>query len=81
MVEALTQREKDVHQLLAYGNSNQAIAADLVISPKSAEKLIGRIFEKCYIDGVGPHRRVKATLLYWKDHLPEFREAIRARRI
>uniref|UniRef100_A0A6M3JH83 Putative LuxR-type DNA-binding HTH domain containing protein n=1 Tax=viral metagenome TaxID=1070528 RepID=A0A6M3JH83_9ZZZZ len=80
-MDHMTPRELDVFQLMAYGNSNQAIAADLVISPKSAEKLIGRVFEKCYIDGVGPHRRVKATLLYWKDHQPEFQDAIRDRRI
>jgi len=80
-MDHMTPRELDVFQLMAYGNSNQAIAADLVISPKSAEKLIGRIFEKCHIDGAGPHRRVKATLLYWKDRQPEFQDAIRTRRI
>lgn len=63
--EILTDRELDVLALMAEGRSNQAIAGQLLMSPKTVETHIGTIFAKL---GLAPaasdHRRVLAVLTY-----------------
>ena len=64
-VAALTQREREVLELMAEGRSNSAISGLLVISERAVEKHIGNIFSKL---GLPPsdtdHRRVLAVLRY-----------------
>jgi DNA-binding NarL/FixJ family response regulator len=61
----LTEREQDVLALMAEGRSNQAIAGQLYMSPKTVETHIGAIFTKL---GLAPaaedHRRVLAVLAF-----------------
>ena len=61
----LTQRERDVLELMAQGRTNHAIAARLVITPGAVEKHVTSIFGKL---GMPPtpedHRRVLAVLRF-----------------
>jgi len=62
-LEALTPREREVLALVAEGLSNQAIADDLVITLRSAEKYVSSIFAKLGLPDTGSeHRRVLAVL-------------------
>jgi len=62
-LEALTPREREVLALVAEGLSNQAIADDLVITLRSAEKYVSSIFAKLGLPDTGTeHRRVLAVL-------------------
>ncbi len=62
---SLTERELAVLALMAEGRSNQAIAGQLFMSPKTMETHVGNIFAKL---GLSPaadgHRRVLAVLTY-----------------
>jgi DNA-binding NarL/FixJ family response regulator len=59
----LTPREREVLELMAEGRSNQAIADELVITLRSAEKHVSSIFSKLGIPATGAeHRRVLAVL-------------------
>ena len=64
-LETLTARERDVLALMAEGRSNQAIATQLWMSPKTVETHVGSIFTKL---GLAPatedHRRVLAVLAF-----------------
>jgi DNA-binding NarL/FixJ family response regulator len=64
-LEALTWREREVLALMAEGRSNQAIAAQLYMSPKTVETHVGALFTKL---GLAPaaedHRRVLAVLAF-----------------
>jgi DNA-binding NarL/FixJ family response regulator len=65
MVDELTQQERIVLALMAEGCSNQGIAERLVVSPRTVETHVARIFRKmnlwpCEDD----HRRVRAVLTY-----------------
>jgi DNA-binding NarL/FixJ family response regulator len=64
-LETLTARERDVLALMAQGRSNQAIATQLWMSPKTVETHVGNIFTKL---GLAPatedHRRVLAVLAF-----------------
>ena len=64
-MDDLTERKRQVLQLVAEGRSNQAICERLFLSPKTVEGHIGNIFTKL---GLLPqdddHRRVLAVLAY-----------------
>jgi DNA-binding NarL/FixJ family response regulator len=60
----LTDREQDVLVLLAGGMAQQAIAAELVISPKTVATHIQRILAK-----LGAHSRAEAIALAYRDGL------------
>ena len=61
----LTDREREVLELIAEGRSNQAIGDRLLLSPKTVETHIRQIFQKLDL-GVDPdsHRRVLAVLAF-----------------
>ena len=60
----LTAREVDVLRLVARGLSNKAIAADLVISPKTAGNHIEHIYTK-----IGTSSRAAACLFAMRNGL------------
>ncbi len=61
----LTDRENDILALMAQGRSNQAIADRLVISERTVESHVGRLFQKLGLaDAPDDHRRVLAVLAY-----------------
>ena len=61
----LTDREQDILSLMAQGRSNHAIAHRLVISERTVESHVGRLFPKLGLDDTpDDHRRVLAVLAY-----------------
>jgi DNA-binding NarL/FixJ family response regulator len=61
----LTDRERQVLELIAEGRSNQAIGDKLYLSPKTIETHIHQIFQKLRLDGSpDSHRRVLAVLAF-----------------
>jgi DNA-binding NarL/FixJ family response regulator len=61
----LTPRERDVLREMAEGKNNAAIAAALVLTERSVEKVIHSIFQKLGLTWeTSVHRRVKAVVLY-----------------
>ena len=61
----LTPRERDVLQEMAEGKNNAAIAAALVLTERSVEKVIHSIFLKLGLAWESAvHKRVKAVVLY-----------------
>jgi DNA-binding NarL/FixJ family response regulator len=66
-LDALTPREREVLQLIAEGLSNPAIADQLGITLRSAEKYVSSIFVKLDLPDTGTeHRRVLAVLRFLK---------------
>lgn len=64
-VAELSPRERDVLERMARGMSNDAIAADLVLSVRVVEKHINAIFSKLGLtEEREVHRRVKAVLIH-----------------
>ncbi|MDP9299926.1 MAG: response regulator transcription factor [Actinomycetota bacterium] len=64
-LDELTEREREVLALIAEGRSNQSIAQILVLSPKTVEAHISRIFSKLGLEGAPDHhRRVLAVLTF-----------------
>lgn len=65
VLDALTERERDVLELMAQGRSNSAIARQLHLSERTVETHVGRIFSKLGIaEGPDDHRRVLAVLAH-----------------
>ena len=66
-LEDLTERDREVLELMAEGRSNHAIASRLVITERAVEKHVTSIFSKL---GLPPaeddHRRVLAVLTFLK---------------
>ena len=64
-VELLSDREREVLELMAQGRSNHAIAASLVISERAVEKHVTSIFSKLELPPAeDDHRRVLAVLTF-----------------
>jgi DNA-binding NarL/FixJ family response regulator len=64
----LTPRERDVLHGMAEGKNNAAIAAALVLTERSVEKVIHSIFLKLDLGWeTAVHKRVKAVVLYLAD--------------
>jgi len=64
-LDELTDREREVLALIAEGRSNHAIAELLVLSPKTVEAHISRVFAKLGLDDTPDyHRRVLAVLAF-----------------
>lgn len=64
-LEELTEREREVLELMAEGRSNHAIAARLVISERAVEKHVTSIFSKLGLPlAEDDHRRVLAVLTF-----------------
>lgn len=66
-LSGLTEREREVLELMAQGQTNAAIAAHLVITERTVEAHIGRILAKLDITDVAGHRRVLAVLKYLRE--------------
>lgn len=61
----LTDREREILELMAEGRSNQAISEQLFLTPKTVEGHIGHIFSKLGLEPTqDEHRRVVAVLTY-----------------
>ena len=64
-LQRLTDREQDVLSLMAQGRSNRAIAATLVVDPKTVESHIASILHKLDLPPTtDDHRRVLAVLAW-----------------
>ena len=64
-LDELTPRERQTLEEMAQGKSNAAIAASLVITERSVEKIVHWIFQKLGLTWQADvNRRVKAVLLY-----------------
>ena len=63
----LTEREREVLELMAQGQTNAAIAARLVITERTVEAHVGRILTKLDITHATGHRRVLAVLKYLRE--------------
>ncbi|AKU17952.1 response regulator [Luteipulveratus mongoliensis] len=64
-VATLTPREREVMELMAQGLTNQAVAAQLVVTEGAVEKHTQRIFAKLGLGGdSSQHRRVVAVLAF-----------------
>lgn len=65
VLDALTQREREVLAQIAQGKSNAAVAESLYLSVRAVEKHINALFSKLGLGGeTDVHRRVTAVLLY-----------------
>jgi DNA-binding NarL/FixJ family response regulator len=56
--ETLSPREREIHELLAHGRSNRAIAKTLFISESTVKVHVRHVFEK-----LGVHTRTEAALI------------------
>jgi DNA-binding NarL/FixJ family response regulator len=64
-LDSLTDRERDVLELMAQGRTNQAIAAALFVGTGAVEKHVTSIFQKLGLEDSGnDHRRVLAVIAY-----------------
>ena len=64
-LDELTERERDVLEVMAEGRSNQAICQRLYLSPKTVEAYVRSVFTKLGLhQGADDNRRVLAVLTY-----------------
>ncbi len=64
-LDDLTERERDVLEVMAEGRSNQAICQRLFLSPKTVESYVRSVFTKLGLhQGADDNRRVLAVLTY-----------------
>ncbi|MEV6639177.1 response regulator transcription factor [Amycolatopsis sp. NPDC051371] len=64
-LDDLTERERDVLEVMAEGRSNQAIGQRLYLSPKTVEAYVRSVFTKLGLhQGADDNRRVLAVLTY-----------------
>lgn len=64
-LRTLTERERQVLEQIAEGQSNQAIAAEMDITLRSVEKYVSSVFTKLGLPATGnEHRRVLAVLRF-----------------
>jgi DNA-binding NarL/FixJ family response regulator len=64
-LDNLTQREREVLSLIAEGHSNLSISQQLVLSQKTVEAHVGRVFARLGLDETPEyHRRVLAVLAF-----------------
>jgi DNA-binding NarL/FixJ family response regulator len=67
-LQRLTEREREVLELMAQGRTNAAIGRALVITPKSVEKHISSILDKLDLPpSEDDHRRVLAVIAWLND--------------
>ena len=67
-LQRLTEREREVLELMAQGRTNAAIARALFVTSKSVEKHIGSILEKLDLPpSADDHRRVLAVIAWLND--------------
>jgi DNA-binding NarL/FixJ family response regulator len=67
-LESLTDRERDVLNLMAEGRTNRAIAAELFVSERAVERHVTSIFTKLDLPpSERDHRRVFAVLAYLRE--------------
>ena len=64
-IDELTEREREVMQLVAEGHSNGAIARELVVTERAVEKHVGRILQKLNIPPNDDHHRRVLAVLAW----------------
>lgn len=64
VIERLTPREREVLALMARGDSNSEVAAELVISDAAVAKHVSNIFTKLDLPPETENRRVRAILMY-----------------
>ena len=62
--DTLTEREREVLELMAQGRSNRAIAATAYLSERAVERHVTSIFDKLRLAAVRTHRRVLAVLAH-----------------
>ena len=63
LLDALTEREREVLVLIAEGRSNRAIAGQMALSPRAVERHVQAIFQKLRLpDSEDDNRRVLAVL-------------------
>lgn len=64
-LEQLSDREREVLELMAEGRTNRAISTELVVTDSTVEKHVTNIFDKLDLDATPvDHRRVLAVLKY-----------------
>jgi DNA-binding NarL/FixJ family response regulator len=64
-LDELTEREREVLEVMAEGRSNQAICQRLYLSPKTVEAYVRSVFTKLgLLQGADDNRRVLAVLTY-----------------
>ena len=67
-LDTLTPREREVLALMAEGQTNRAIAEEIVVTERAVERHVTSIFEKLGLSaGDGGHRRVLAVLADLRD--------------
>lgn len=65
LVAGLTQREREILELMSQGRSNAAMCEELYLSPKTIEAHVRNVFWKLRLAPCGTlHRRVSAVLVY-----------------